>query len=716
MNKVPDFIPVSELLTPKSVAVIGASEDLTKFGGRLFKLLVQHGYAGEIYPINRKRNSLLGIKTFPSIDQTPTPPDMAVMAVPRDAVKEAVLACAKAGTKAAIIITAKFSDAGEEGAALEAEIVNIARSHGMRLIGPNCLGIISPANSLTLCASPALFVNKLPKGRIGMVSQSGALMATIFDRAQTRGVGFSHCFSIGNQADMQLHDFMDFLVDDPDTDVICTYIEGVKNADGFLDSARRARASGKPVLAVKAGRTAFGAAAAFSHTASLAGSYEAFAAACRETGILLLEDTDAMILQATCMSRFALPKCPDIAVLTTSGGGGAITADRLSDLGVPMAAFSAKTVKSLGALFDGPAASANPIDMGASSVGGSVAVAEDAIKALLRDDGVGFVLAPITTAPDVRLICESIVNGAESVAAAKGQKPWLIVVQPGQAGDTARAMLRERGITYSDSLDEAIRVVEGYRDYARLKPLNAPERPAGLKACDASGLSGALGEDAAKVVLAEYGVPVNRGAVTQTPEEARKIANGFDAPFVVKVVSPDIVHKSDVGGVVLNLETADDVANAVTEMAAKLGRDLPKAKIDGYLVQEMRSAPLEMFVGANNDAQFGPMVMVGAGGVLIELLKDVAIARAPVSVDHARSMIEGLAVAPLLRGWRGSGPLDVDALAETVSRVSWMVADLGPRFQELDANPVLVGRKGDGCVAVDARLLMINFDDEGIAQ
>lgn len=710
MNKRTDFIPVSELLTPKSVAVIGASEDLTKFGGRLFKLLVQHGYAGDIYPINRKRDTLLGIKTYPSIDQTPTPPDMAVMAVPRDAVKEAVTACAKAGTKAAIIITAKFSDAGEEGANLEAEIVEIARSHGMRLIGPNCLGIISPANSLTLCASPALFVDKLPNGRIGMVSQSGALMATIFDRAQTRGVGFSHCFSIGNQADMQLHDFMDFLVDDADTDVICTYIEGVKDAKSFLASARRAREVGKPVLAVKAGRTEFGAAAAFSHTASLAGSYKAFAAACRETGILLLEDTDAMILLATCMSRFSLPGCPDVAVLTTSGGGGAITADRLSDLAVPMAVFSDTTVKRLSAMFDGPAASANPIDMGASTVGGSVAVAEDSIKALLQDDGVGFVLAPITTAPDVGLICESIVNGAESVALTKGQKPWLIVVQPGQAGDVARAMLRERDIAYADSLDEAIRVVVGYRDYSLLKPFDKPERPAGLKTTDSSGLSGALGEDATKAILADYGVPVNRGAVTQTPEDAYKIAAGFDAPFVVKVVSADIVHKSDVGGVVLNLKTPRDVAKAVTEMTAKLSGGLPDARIDGYLVQEMRSAPLEMFVGANNDAQFGPMVMVGAGGVLIELLKDVAIARAPVSVEHARTMIEGLAVAPLLRGWRGSGPLDIDALAETVSRVSWMVSDLGPRFQELDANPVLIGQKGDGCVAVDARLLMKNSD------
>lgn len=706
MDIKPAFAPLSQILKPRSVAVIGASEDMTKFGGRLFKLLVQHRFGGTIYPINPKRETLLGIKTYPSIDKTPTPPDLAVMAVPRDAVKEAVRACAEAGTRAAIIITAKFSDAGPEGAALEAEVVETARSRGMRLIGPNCLGLISPANSLSLCASPALFVDKLPVGSIGMVSQSGALMATIFDRAQTRGVGFSHCFSIGNQADLELCDFLDFLIDDPDTRVICTYIEGLRDADRFLATARRARAAGKPVLAVKAGRTEHGAAAAFSHTASLAGSYEGFAAACRETGILLLEDPDAMVMLAACMSRQAMPGRMDIGILTTSGGGGAVAADRLTDLRLPLARFSDATVAGMGQNFAGAAAAANPVDMGAAISGGSIAVAEMAMRLLMQDLQVGFVLAPITTAPDVRKICESIVNGAEGSTGGADCKPWLIVLQPGQAGDAARAMLRERGVFYADSMDEAIRVVAGYRDWLALQPTLPPARPADQPRVDAGQFSGALGEDAAKGLLAAAGVAVNRGAVAPDAAAAERLAQGFTAPFVVKVVSADIVHKSDVGGVVLNLDLPAAVAQAVASMGARLAATLPEARIDGYLVQEMRSAPLEMFIGGRFDPQFGPMIMVGAGGVLIELLRDVTVARAPVSPAQAQDMIDGLAVAPLLRGWRGAGPLDVAALATAVSRASWMISDLGAQFRELDANPVLVGRKGDGCVAVDARLLL----------
>lgn len=708
MNIKPVFAPVSHILKPESVAVIGASEDLTKFGGRLFKLLVQHRYAGKIYPINPKRDTLLGIKAYPSIDKTPTPPDMAVMAVPREAVRDAVLACADAGTKSAIIITSKFSDAGPEGAALEEEVVEIARARGMRLIGPNCLGLISPANNLVLCASPALFVDQFPSGHIGMVSQSGALMATIFDRAQTRGVGFSHCFSIGNQADLELSDFLDFLIDDEDTQVICCYIEGLKDTKRFLDCARRAHMVGKPILAVKAGRTEHGAAAAFSHTASLAGSYEGFAAACRETGILLMEDTDAMVMLAASMTCQKMPQSLNVGIVTTSGGGGAVTADRLSDCNIPLAQLSEQTVTGLSENFEAPTTSFNPIDMGAAKAGGSVAVSSIVMQNLMDDPQVDIILAPITTAPDIAKICESLVDGADEAVGGRGAKPWLIVVQPGQAGDAARKMLRDRGVFYSDSLDEAIRVIEGYRDYLAIKPTQFPSRPADIPHIVTDHLSGALGEDTTKELLSAYGVPVNRGALARTPESAEKLAEDFTAPFVVKVVSPDIVHKSDVGGVVLNLATAKDVGKAVQQMSEHLGEILPEAQIEGYLVQEMRSAPLEMFIGAHNDPQFGPMVMVGAGGILIELMKDVTVARAPVSPQQARIMIDRLSVSPLLNGWRGEGPLDVEALAEAVSRLSWMVADLGPKFAELDANPVLVGKQGEGCVAVDARLLLDN--------
>lgn len=264
---------LATLLNPRSVAVIGASEDQGKFGGRLYRMLLKHNFDGAVYPVNPIRDTLFGLKTYPSIDATPTAPDMVIMAVPQAKVKDQIAACAARGARAGIIITSKFSDAGAEGAALEREVVRIANAGGMRLIGPNCLGLISPANKLVLCSSPALEVDTLIESPIGFISQSGALMATLFDRAYEIGIGFTHCVSVGNQADLELCDFVEFLVADPRTRVICTYIEGIKSPERFVQMARKARAAGKPWIAVKAGKTADGSRAAYSHTASMAGNF-----------------------------------------------------------------------------------------------------------------------------------------------------------------------------------------------------------------------------------------------------------------------------------------------------------------------------------------------------------------------------------------------------------------------------------------------------------
>lgn len=697
----------ASLLSPKSVAVIGASEDLTKFGGRIFKNLVHHGYKGSIYPINPKRDSMLGIKVYPSIGAAPTPPEMAVMAVPRDAVKAAVQECGEAGTKAVIVITAKFSDAGPEGAALEREIVEVANAHSMRIIGPNCLGIISPANDLALCASPALFVDSLPKGEIGLVSQSGALMATIFDRAISRGIGFSHCFSIGNQADMDLCDFVDYLIEDDRTKVICSYIEGIKNPDRFMETARRAHAAGKPWLAVKAGRTSYGAAAAFSHTASVAGSYEAFSAACRECGVLTMDDTDAMILLAAGLGKFPQARPNTVGIVTTSGGGGAITADRLTDLGIPLARFKPETTASLKSLYPDNVAGANPIDMGAAKEGGSMLVGSDTLGAVIGDPSTDIILSAITTAPDVRLLCEKFIEGTRSAETRGHAKPHIVVLQPGHAADAARELLRREGAVYTDSLDDAIRAIEGWRRMAGLQVRPVPARALGVPdRAEGTAHAGPLDEAGTKALLASYGVPVNRGEIAEGPDAALAIARRLTSPFAVKVVSKDIVHKSDVGGVALDLDSAEAVSAAVTQMAKAVASKLPDAVIDGFLVQEMRSGKIELLIGGRNDPQFGPIVVVGAGGVLVELLKDVAVARAPVSLGEARAMIESLQVAKLMNGYRGAPALDIDAAADVLMRVSWLLADLGPRFHELDINPLLVGEAGKGCIAVDGRMLL----------
>ena len=703
------------MLQPGSIAVIGASDDLSKFGGRLFHLLVRHGFDGAIYPINRRRESLSGLRCYRQIRATPTPPDLAVVAVPRDHVKAAVRECAQAGTKAAIIVTAKFSDAGPEGARLEAEIVATARRHGMRLLGPNCLGLISPANHLVLCASPALYVDRLARGRIGMVSQSGALMTTLFDRAQTRGVGFSHCFSIGNQADLELCDFLDFLVDDAATDVICAYIEGVKDGGRFVEAARRAQAAGKPLLAVKAGRSDCGAAAAFSHTASLAGSYAAFAAACGDAGVVLMDNPDAMVMLAAALTRFAQPARIETGLLTTSGGAGALAADLLAEHALPLSRYAAETLARLQAHYAPEHAAANPLDLGASMQGGSTLV-EDSIAALLADPETGIVLCPLTTAPDMLALSESVLNGLARAEAGGRRKPCLVVLQPGQVADEARRTLREHGLFYFDEPGEAVRVIDGYRALARARRRRvrresaAGAAPAGVRGALNKGWDkgwvGALDEAQAKRVLAAFGVPVNRGEVAADAAAGQSAAESMSAPFAVKLVSPDIVHKADAGAVALGLATPPAVARAIDDMQTRLGKRQPNARIEGFLVQEMAAGALEMFIGARRDPIFGALVTLGAGGTLVELLQDTALRRAPVAPDEAREMLTELRVAPLLHGFRGGAALDVEALAESVSRISWLAHEFAERFVELDVNPVLVRASGQGVTAVDARILL----------
>ncbi len=690
---------VKALLAPRSVAVIGASEDQSKFGGRVFRMLLKHGYDGAVYPINPNRPELFGLKTYADIAATPQPADMVVMAIPQPKVRQTIAACAASGVKGAIIITAKFSDAGPEGAAEEAEIVRIARAGNMRLIGPNCLGVISPANKVVLCSSPALDVEKLIESPIGFISQSGALMATIFDRAHGQGIGFSHCVSVGNQADLELCDFVGYLIDDDRTRVICSYVEGVKDPARLIRLADRAREKGKPWLMVKAGRTSAGAAAAYSHTASLAGSFRAMEAICREHGIVLMDDTDAMILLAASMARFPGAKVANAAIVTTSGGGGAITADRLTDKGIPLARFQAKTAARLDEVYS-PGQANNPVDLGGRKEGEAVDIAAATMSAVADDETVDATLFAITTAPSVSGIAANLAD-----AAMPGNKPFIFVLQPGKAADKARQELINRGLAFANNLDEAIRALAGWVEWSAWKKAVPATRPAGLPAVPAL-QPGALGEAEAKALLAAYGIPVNRGAVAANAAEAAKISAGLTYPQVLKVVSADIVHKSDVGGVVLNLTDAAGVAVAAKQMAETIAARRPGARIEGYLVQEMAASGIELIVGVNNDPQFGPIVMVGAGGVLVELIEDVALAPAPVSAETARAMLGRLKVAKLLAGIRGKGPADIEAAADVIVRVSWLAHDLHGSLRELDINPLIVRSAGEGAVAVDGRALI----------
>ncbi|SMG53205.1 acetate--CoA ligase family protein [Paraburkholderia susongensis] len=686
---------IARLLRPESLAIVGASEDQSKFGGRLLRMVLRHRFAGPVYPINAKRDTLFDIKAYPDFDALPAVPDMVVLAVPQSSVKGTIEAAASMGIGCGLIITAGFSDAGEAGRKVENEIVSIARAHGMRLIGPNCLGLISAANRLAACSSPVLEIAELPQQPIGLVSQSGALMTTFFDRAWAHGIGFSHGISVGNQADLELADFVEFLADDPDTQVICTYIEGIKDAQRFVAAARRARAAGKPWLAVKAGRTEAGCRAAFSHTASIAGNHAVFAAVCEENGITLMNDLGAMMTLAASMVRYPSSAVNRIAIFTPSGGGGALASDALFERGFSLASFSDITHGVLHEHYAQGQAN-NPVDFGSRISSDPARAAQDTVAALQADEQTDGIFVPVTMAPF--MLTSELVRAQASPFAGNAGKPVLFTVEAGVTSDPLRALLRERGIPYTNTLDEAMNVWTAWRRHAQHQCFEKPRRPDALPSAPEPGT---YDEDASKAVFRRYGIPVNAGAIASSADAAVRLAKEIGYPLVMKIASRDIVHKSDIGGVAVGVADEAGVRETFERLCAAARRAMPDARVEGVSVQAQVKGELELIVGARRDAQFGPVVVFGAGGVLVELLAQRAIACAPASNEHIRALLATLPVWRILEGYRGAA-LAIDKVVDAIARVSWLAADLADRDFELDINPLIVGKHA--CWAVDARL------------
>jgi len=689
---------ISELMSPGSVAVIGASEDRRKFGGRILHTLLKQGFKGKLYPINPVRDTVLGHKSYGSIAEIDAPVDLAIMAIPRDRIPQAVSDCGEAGVKGVIVVTAGFSETDEEGAQLEQEMLQRAREKNLRIIGPNCIGIISPAHEFVLCPTPVLLERAALRGHIGLVSQSGAIMGTTVDRATSHGIGFSHCISVGNQADLDLCDFVDFLLDDPATHVICTYIEGIKRPELFLATMRRAQQIGKPWLAIKAGRTAAGAAAAFSHTASLASDQAILEGLYDHYGIVPMDDIEAMLLAARGLVRYPTLALRSVAVLSPSGGGCTIAADRLTDLGIPLSRFSADTHAALDPLF--PGALRNPVDIGAANDGASMSHTEAIHRAVLADDRVDLALTVLTAAPDITQFAAMAGQAIQASA-----KPSLTVLLPGDAADEARAAMKAAGVVYTNTLDTALRAISAWRTWTNRPTPETPQRPAGVP-ISIPPATRQLDEYQAKAALDAYGIQVNQGLRVHTPEDATAAARTLRGPYVVKIVSEDISHKTEAGGVALSLADAEAVGQAARDMQARINNQLPSARIDGFLIQEFVHGELELIMGLKRDDQFGISIMIGAGGILAELVNDVATAPCPLSRTAAEHMLRKLKIAPLFDGIRGGPALDIDAAAEALVRLSWLGYDWRNCLLELDVNPLLLMKHGSGCIAVDGRALL----------
>jgi acetyl-CoA synthetase (ADP-forming) len=688
---------VRHVLAPSSVAVIGASEDLGKFGGRILHNLVKHRFAGRILPVNPNRATLLGLPGHPTIGAAPGPVDLAIVAVPAAQLLETVTQCAEAGVRACIVFTAQLGEFDAAGAALQEQVLGVARRHGMRIVGPNCMGMIAPSQALGLTSSPTLqHVDALRRGPVAFVSQSGALMGALFILGHDHGVGFSTMVSVGNQADLDLCDFLEGLIEDSATRVICLYIEAIQDGARFAALARRARNAGKRILAVKAGRTEAGSAMARSHTASLAGSYAGFEAMCRATGILLMDEPEGMILAAGVLSAAPPMGQGSIGMVVSSGGGGAVMADRLVAQGLPLAAWSDATHARLDAHFL-PTHRNNPIDLGAHKGALGPHIFADAIAAVAEAEEVAAFIYVMTPQP---LMPETL----EAVIAAwkRTSKPTVFVLDTSRFAENVRERLLESGLPFVTRPDDAIRVLDALvRERAMAAEAAQPAAARPHRAGPLPAVTpGFLTEPEAKALLAAYGIRVTREHVVRDAEEAVAAAEIIGYPVVLKGVSRDVVHKSDLGLVHLLLGDAPAVRDAFAAVAAALaGIGAPAEAV----VQEMVRGEAELILGARRDPVFGPMVLAGSGGVLVEVLRDVQLAPAPVSVAQAEAMLRRLRLAPLLDGVRGRPALDVAAAAEALARLSWLAADLGARLEDVEVNPLILRAAGQGVVAVDGR-------------
>lgn len=665
-----DRIGLARILSPRSVAVIGASDDLGKFGGRVLHYLIKHGYDGRIVPVNPKRAAVMGLPAVRSILEAGKI-DVATVAVPPEQVVETIDACARAGVGAAVVITSRMAEIGGEGRTREREAVRIARAQGMRIIGPNCLGFVNLQERLALTASVSMGVAALPVGSVAIVSQSGALMATMFNYGHDTGVGFSKLVSVGNQADVTENDVFEYLIEDPHTRAVCFYLEGLSDARRFFALAARARQAGKAVVAVKTGRSAAGSAMAFSHTASLAGPYRLFAAAARAHGVVLADDPEAAVAIADALARWpaGLPEGAGIAAVSGSGGGVGILADRLADAGFALARA--------------------PVDAGALGQGFDVGAIGATLTEIARDPRASAVVFHMTTQPFMAAIAQHLV-----ALEREAKKPVLLVLAAGSIADDVRTALREARFGFHNRLDDALRVLRGLADQAvKLPPAEIFIPTAVTVSPETDGPIDAM------ELVAQAGIRVARAELAKTAEAAAAAAARVGYPIVLKVWVAGLSHKSDAGGVVTNIPDAAALAAAHAALASRFG-----GRLDGVLVQQQADGVAELLLGSLWDDAYGPFVVVGAGGIYAEIFADSRVAPAPLTAETARRLIDSLRVAPILQGARGRPAADLDAATRDLAALSRLAAALGPRLLELDINPLILGRAGTGSVAVDVRI------------
>ena len=693
---------LKNLLYPKTIAIVGASRAPGKVGHEIVANLINGKFEGRIVPVNPSSDKILGLKCYPDLKSIPDGVDLSIISVPTPVVKPAIEDSIQAGAKAIVVITAGFKEVGQEGAALEKEIAEICKSRGITLLGPNCLGLLNTHHKMN-----ASFAKHMPMtGGISVISQSGALCTAILDWAAGRHLGLAKLISMGNKADLCETDFLTAFADDPETKVIVGYLESIVSGDQFIKAAEIA-ASKKPVVIFKAGTTQAGVKAASSHTGSLAGADIAYGAAFTRSGVIRAETFEAMFDYATAFAMQPLPRGDRVAIITNAGGPGIMAADAAETAGLKVVSLGGGTATALREKLPAAASVANPIDVLGDADPDRYVMAVEAAQADESVDAIIVIMTP-----------QAMTKPAETARAIAGcanhDKPILASFMGGEDVMPGRAELVAQNLPDYTSPERAVAALKAMCTYAAWlkRPTRVVTRfPVNRRRAERiirrhlRTKSYQMGEAYAKEILRAYDFNVPLGEVAGSVETAIEVADRIGYPVAMKIVSPDIIHKSDIGGVKLNLVSTEAVRDAFDLMMLRIKNKMPEARLDGVYIEKMCKRGREVILGMTRDRQFGPMLMFGLGGIFVEVMKDVTFHIAPITADEAMQMLEGTKSYSLLKGVRGQASVDLHAIAESLQRISQLVTDF-PEIVEMDINPFMVGEVGSESIAADARITL----------
>ena len=685
------------LLSPASVAVIGASADPTRIGGRPIAYMLAQGFQGAILPVNPNRPTVQGLQAYPTVADLPATPDTAIIAVPGDAATDAIEALGARGTRSAVVFTAGFAEVDQAGAAAQDRLVAAARRHGMRLLGPNCLGLFNARIGYYPIFSSSFEAGWPHPGRIGIASQSGAYGTHVFGTARNRGIGTPILVTTGNEADVTVGDIIGWLVADPGTDVIAAYAEGIRDAPSFIAALAAARAARKPVVVMKVGTSAIGAHAAQSHTASIAGNDQVTDAVLREFGAVRARTTEEMLDIAVTATRRIYPSRNTLGVITISGGAGVLISDAAEALGLPLPEMPADAQARLKALlpFSAPR---NPVDCTAQAFN-DMALVGQFTDSMIRDGGYRSILGFFTGVGGADSMAPKLRAQLHAALARDPDRLWVLCVV---ASPARIAEYEADGFTVFEDPTRAVVAIHAMGRFG--DAFDAPP-PAPPPAVPPVPLPPATPNEAeAKRLLAEAGIPAVPEAACATAAAATAAADRLGYPVVLKILSPDIPHKSEIGGVILGVPDAAAVTAGFATLLDRAANRAPNARIEGVLVARQLQGGVECIMGVTQDPVFGPVAMFGLGGIFVEVLRDVALHRCPFGPDVAERMIRSLRGAPLLLGARGRPAADIPALADMLARLSVFGYQAGPRLLSVELNPVLAMPAGQGAWAADAVL------------